>query len=79
MKNNQKNQKNSNKTSKKNSNVILGVVAVIVIGIAAFTFLNSGNDEESLAEQPKQTAISATDENGNKCSRCNGNSKFLFI
>lgn len=64
MKSNQKNNKNSNKTSKKNSNVILGVVAVIVIGIAAFTFLNSGNDEENLAKQTKPTAISATDENG---------------
>ncbi|MGB4440041.1 MAG: DUF2318 domain-containing protein [Sedimentibacter sp.] len=65
MKSNQKNKKNSNKTSKKNSNVILGVVAVIVIGIAAFTFLNSGNDKKDLAEQTKSTAISATDENAN--------------
>ncbi len=63
MKGNQKNKKN--KTSKKGKNVILGVVAVIVIGIAAITFLNSENDEESLAEQSKPTAISATDENGN--------------
>jgi uncharacterized membrane protein len=65
MKSNQKNKKNSNKTSKKNSNLILGVVAVIVIGIAVFTFLNSGNDKNDLAEQTKSTAISATDENGN--------------
>jgi len=64
MKENQRN-KNGNKTSKKNNNLILGILAVIVIGIAAFTFLNSGKDEESLAEQPKSTAISATDENGN--------------
>jgi len=63
MKDNQKNKKGS-KTSKKNNNLFLGVVAVIVIGIAAFTFLNSGNDEESLVEQPKSTAISATDDNG---------------
>lgn len=58
-----KNKKN-NKTSKKNNNVILGVVAVIVIGIAAFTLLNSGNDKESLTEQQKPTAISSIDENG---------------
>nr|WP_312578972.1 DUF2318 domain-containing protein [Sedimentibacter sp.] len=62
MKSNQKNKKNN--TSKKSNNLILGVVAVIVIGIAAFSFLNSGNDKESLAEQPKPTAVSATDENG---------------
>ena len=58
------NQKNKGKASKKNSNVILGIAAVIVIGIAAFTFFNSKNDKNSLAEQSKPTAISATDENG---------------
>lgn len=64
MKNNQKNKKGT-KASKKNNNLILGVVAVIVIGIAAFTFLNSGNDKIDLTEQTKSTAISATDENDN--------------
>ena len=42
MKANQKNKKGS----KKSSNLVLGVVALIVIGIAAFTFLNSGKDDE---------------------------------
>lgn len=64
MKDNQKNKK-GNKTSKKNNNFILGIAAVVVIGIAAFTFLNSGNDKKSLTEQPKSTATAATDENGN--------------
>lgn len=63
MKANQKNKK-VNKTYKKNNNIILGVVAVIVIGIAAFTFLNSGKNDEIIAEKSKPTAISATDENG---------------
>lgn len=61
MKDAQKNKSNS----KKNTNIILGVAAVIVIGIAAFTFLNPKNKDEPLAEQPKPTAISVTDENGN--------------
>ncbi|MGD9568966.1 MAG: Fe-S-containing protein [Sedimentibacter sp.] len=56
--------KGKGKSSKKNSNVILGVVAVIVIGIAAFTFLNSKNEDENLTEQPKPTATSVTDEKG---------------
>ena len=59
MKANQKNKKGS----KKNNNLVLGVVAVIVIGIAAFTFLNF-KDNEGLAELQKPTAISAIDENG---------------
>lgn len=59
MKANQKNKKGS----KKSSNLVLGVVALIVIGIAAFTLLNS-KDNEGLAKQQKPTAISATDENG---------------
>lgn len=63
MKNNQKN-KNGNKSSKKTNNFVLGVVAIIIIGIAVFTFLNSGKDEEGLAEQQKPTALSATNENG---------------
>lgn len=58
------NQKNKGKSTKKNPNLILGVVAVIVISIAAFTFFNSKNNEESLAKQTKPTAISATNENG---------------
>ncbi len=63
MKGNQNNMK-SKKTSKKNSNVILGIVAVLVISIAAFTFFNSGNKKDDLEEQAKPTAISATNENG---------------
>lgn len=63
MKDNKKNTK-GNRSSKKNSNAILGIAAVIVIGIAAFTFFNPGNDKENLADQSKPTAISATDENG---------------
>ena len=59
MKANQKNKKGS----KKSSNLVLGVVALILIGIAAFTLLNS-KDNEGLAKQQKPTAISATDENG---------------
>ena len=54
---------NKTKKVKKNNNLILGVVAVIIIGIAAFTFLNSGKDDE-IAKNSKPTAISATDENG---------------
>ena len=54
---------NKTKKVKKNNNLILGVVAVIIIGIAAFTFLNSGKDDE-IAENSKPTDISATDENG---------------
>lgn len=57
MKNNQTKQKNNNKSKKKNNNVLLGIVAVVVIGIAAFTFLN-GNNKESLAEQQKSNVIS---------------------
>lgn len=58
------NQKNKGKSTKKNPNILLGVVAVIVIGIAAFTFFNSNNEKESLTEQPKPKTISATNENG---------------
>ena len=54
---------NKTKKVKKNNNLVLGVVAVIIIGIAAFTFLNSGKDDE-IAKNSKPTAISATDENG---------------
>lgn len=63
MKANQKS-KRGNKTSKKNNNLVLGLVALIVIGIAAFTFLNSGKDDEIIKANSKPTAISATDENG---------------
>ena len=63
MKPNQKNTK-SNKTFKKNNNLVLGVVAVIVIGIAASTFLSSGKDDEIIKENSKPTAISTTDQNG---------------
>ena len=58
------NQKNKGKASKKNSNVILKITTIIIISIAAFTFFNSKNDETSLAEQSKPSAISVTDENG---------------
>ena len=63
MKANQKS-KRGNITSKKNNNLVLGLVALIVIGIAAFTFLNSGKDDEIIKANSKPTAISATDENG---------------
>jgi uncharacterized membrane protein len=55
---------NKTKKVKKNNNLILGVVAVLVIGIAAFTFLNSGKDDDEIAENSKPAAISASDENG---------------
>lgn len=55
---------NKTKKVKKNNNLVLGVVAVIIIGIAAFTFLNSGKDDDEIAENSKPAAISATDENG---------------
>jgi uncharacterized membrane protein len=55
---------NKTKKVKKNNNLILGVVAVLVIGIAAFTFLNSEKDDDEIAENSKPAAISASDENG---------------
>ncbi len=55
---------NKTKKVKKNNNLILGVVAVLVIGIAAFTFLDSGKDDDEIAENSKPAAISASDENG---------------
>lgn len=63
MKDNQKTTKNKKQSSKKNGNAILGTVAVIVAVIAAFTFFNSNNNTD-LAEQPKSSAVSATNENG---------------
>lgn len=65
MGNSQKIKNGNSKGSKKNNNVILGIVAVIVIGAAAFTFLNPGKGGGKPSEQSKPGAVSAADENGN--------------
>jgi uncharacterized membrane protein len=53
-----------NKRSGKNNNLILGVIAIIVIGLAAFSVLGSKKDDEITGEMSKPAAISATDEKG---------------
>lgn len=59
------NNKNKGKGSAgKNSNLLLGIVAVIVIGVAALTFFNR-NKAGNTADGSKASVVAATDENGN--------------
>lgn len=55
-----KNNKNYKKTpQKKNNNMILAVVAAVVVGIAAFTFINP-KDEKANSTEQKESAQAAT-------------------
>ena len=52
------------KTGVKKSNIILGVVAVVIIATAAFTTFLAKNNDQTNAPLSKATTVSSTSENG---------------
>lgn len=51
-------------TKRKSNTLILGIIAVIVIAMAAFTGIKANSKKEVLAKQPNTVVTAITDENG---------------
>lgn len=55
---------NTNNRSGKNSNLILGIITIAVIGLATITLLNSKRDDNITEGTSKSSILSGTDEKG---------------
>lgn len=62
MKDNEKNQKTALK--KKNSNLVLGIVAIVVIGLAILSGMKSNRNNKVQETLPSKTIAATTNENG---------------